>query len=195
MPLATGSTNPVLPVLAVVAAILALVGLLPVAGGLPAIASPAMFSADAIWFTVNLAGPLLLLAAGLRALFPQPSQLRYIAVYAALLTVLGELRLLLGGFHRLTLGWLVMAVCVGVLLLILQRVWIWSLAGGILSGLLLGVWSYGGIVSYTSASAPQFPTLLPVQIIGCLLSLIVAGLYLRVRWTTPPAASDLRVSR
>ena len=181
MPLTTGSTNPILPVLAVVAAILALVGLLPVAGGLPAIASPAMFSADAIWFTVNLAGPLLLLAAGLRALFPQPSQFVYVAVFVALLTVLGEMRLLLAGFHRLTLGWLVMGVCVGILLLILQRVWIWSLAGGILSGLLLGFWSYGGIVSYTSASAPQFPVLLPIQIIGCLLALTVSSLYLRLR--------------
>jgi hypothetical protein len=50
----------------VVAAILAFTGLLPMAGGLPSIASPAIPLADAIWFMANLAGPALLLAAGLR---------------------------------------------------------------------------------------------------------------------------------
>jgi hypothetical protein len=181
MPLAEGSTSPVLPILAIVAAILALVGLLPMAGGLPAIASPAMFSADAIWFTANLAGPLLLLAAGVRLLLSGPSQLVYVGSYIAVLVAIGELRLWLTGFHRLTLGWLVMAVCVGLLLLFLQRFWIWALVGGIWSGLLLGFWSYGGILSYTSASAPKFPMLLPIQIVGCLLAFIVGGLYLRLR--------------
>jgi hypothetical protein len=179
--LTNGSTSSALPILAIVSAIVALVGLLPLAGGLPAIASPALFSADAIWFTVNLAGPLLLLAAGVRLLLPGPSQLVYVSIYIAVLIAIGELRLWLAGFPRLTIGWLMMSVCVGLLLLILQRFWVWALVGGIWSGLLLGFWSYGGIVSYMSASAPQFPMLLPVQIIGCLLTLLVAGLYLRVR--------------
>lgn len=181
MPLTEGSTSPVLPIFAIAAAILALVGLLPMAGGLPAIASPAMFSANAIWFTANLTGPLLLLAAGVRLLLPRPSQLVYVGSYIVILIAIGELRLWLTGFHRLTLGWLVMVVCVGLLLLILQRFWIWALVGGIWSGLLLGFWSYGGILSYTSASASEFPMLLPIQIVGCLLAFITGGLYLHLR--------------
>ncbi len=181
MPLSEGSAGPVLPILAIAAAIFALVGLLPMAGGLPAIASPAVVSADAIWFTANLVGPLLLLAAGVRLLLPGPSQLVYVGFYIAALVAIGEMRLWLTGFHRLALGWLVMAACVGLLLLILQRFWIWALVGGIWSSLLLGFWAYGGILSYTSASTPEFPILLCIQIVGCPLAFIIGGLYLRLR--------------
>ncbi len=167
--------------LAVVTAIVALGGLLPIAGGLPAIASPVIPLADAMWFTANLAGALLLLAAGFQMLFRRATIPRYVCGYTILLIVIGELRLWFAGFHRLTLGWLVMAVCIGVLLIVLRRVWLWALVGGIWSGLILGFWCYGGIVSYVSASAPQFPALLFVQAIGCVSAIVIGLAYLRFR--------------
>ena len=95
-------------VLDVVAAILALMGLLPMAGGLPSIASPAIPFADAIWFMANLAGPALLLAAGLRLALRGITTLWYVSGYTLLLMAAGELRLWMTGFHRLAVGWFVM---------------------------------------------------------------------------------------
>src|SRR5580658_7060150 len=103
----SASRSTVFAVLDVVVSILAMVGLLPIAGGLPSIASPAVFYADAMWFTANLAGPLLLLAAGLRMLLRGVSLIWYVCGYTALVIVVGELRLRLVGFPRLTSGWLV----------------------------------------------------------------------------------------
>lgn len=171
----------------VAVAILVLVGLLPMAGGLPSIASPAIPFADAIWFTANLAGPALLLAAGLRLVLRGMPLLWYVCGYVLLLIVAGELRLRVTGFHRLAWGWLVMALCIGILLLVLRRFWLWAVVGGVWSGLLLGIWSFGGIVAYTSASAALFPTLLVVQIIGMVLALVVGLLHLRLRRPLQPA--------
>jgi hypothetical protein len=176
-----------LSVLDVVAAMLALAGLLPMAGGLPSIASPAIPFADALWFMANLAGPALLLAAGLRLVFRGISVLWYVPGYTLLLMAAGVLRLWMTGFHRLASGWFVMALCIGVLLLILQRFWLWAVVGGLWSGLVLGVWSYGGIVAYTSASAALFPTLLLIQIVGAVMALVVGLLHLRLRRPLQPA--------
>jgi hypothetical protein len=173
-------------ILDVVAAILALAGLLPMAGGLPSIASPAIPFADALWFIANLAGPALLLAAGLRLAFRRIPILWYVSGYTLLLMVAGELRLWMTRFHRLASGWFVMALCIGALLLILRRFWLWAMLGGLWSGLLLGVWSYGGIVAYTSASAALFPTLLLIQIVGAVMALVVGLLHLRFRELNRP---------
>ena len=168
-------------VLDVVAAIPALAGLLPMAGGLPSIASPAIPFADAIWFMANLAGPVLLLAAGLRPALRGIPVLWYVSGYVLLLIVAGEVKFWMAGFHRLASGWFLMALCIGVLLLILRRFWLWAVVGGLWSGLLLGIWSYGGIVAYTTASAALFPTLLLIQIVGAFMALVVGLLHLRLR--------------
>lgn len=162
-------------------AILALIGLLPVAGGLPSIASPAMPFADAIWFTVSLGGPLLLLAAGLKMLFRTFSIRWYVLGYTLLVIVGGGLRLWLTGFHRLAYGWLVMGICIGAALLILRRTWLWGLIGALWSSVLLGIYSYGGIVASLSKAATQFTVLLPVCIVGSVLSLVTGLLHLRLR--------------
>jgi hypothetical protein len=175
-------------VLDVVAAILAVAGLLPMAGGIPSIASPAIPFADAIWFMANLAGPALLLAAGLRLALQGIPVLWYVSGYVLLLMVAGEARFWMTGFHRLASGWFVMALCVGVLLIILRRFWLWAVVGGLWSGLLLGIWSYGGIVAYTSASAVLFPTLLVIQTVGAVMALVVGLLHLRFRQSKQPVS-------
>jgi hypothetical protein len=173
-------------VLDVAAAILALAGLLPMAGGLPSIASPAIPFADVIWFTANLAGPALLLATGLRLLFRGMPMLWYVSGYTVLLMAAGELRFWLTGFHRLAFGWFIMALFIGVLLLILRRFWLWAVVGGLCSGLLLGLWSFGGIVAYKSASAALFPTLLLIQVTGALMALVIGLMHLRFRESKRP---------
>jgi hypothetical protein len=165
----------------VVAAILALTGLLPMAGGLPSIASPAIPLANAIWFMANLAGPALLLAAGLRPALRGVPMFWYISGYTVLFMAAGELRLWMTGFHRLAAGWFVMAFCIGVLLLILRRFWLWAVVGGLWSAVLLGIWSIAGIVGYVSASSAQFPALLAIQIVGAIVSLVVGLLHLRLQ--------------
>jgi hypothetical protein len=163
------------------AAILALIGLLPVAGGLPSIASPAVPFADAMWFTVSLGGPLLLLAAGLKMLFRTWSVRWYVLGYTFLVIVGGGLRLWFAGFHRLAHGWLIMAICIGAMLLTLRRIWLWGLIGGVWSGMLLGICSYGNIAGYLSAAAPLFPVLLPIDIVGCVSAFTIGLLHVRLR--------------
>jgi len=53
----------------------------------------------------------------------------FVLLYTALICVLGTLLLQLVGFHLLIGGWLVMAFCVGGLLLLLNRPWLWAVAG------------------------------------------------------------------
>jgi hypothetical protein len=139
--------------------------------------------ADAIWFTLNLAGPALLLGAGLRLVFKGIPVVRYVCLYVLLIMTAGGLRLWLTGFHRLFLGWLVMSLCIGMLLLILQQLWLWGAVGGIVSGLLLGVLSWGGLVGYLSASSALFPSLLPIQISGAVAALVVGLLHIRHRYS------------
>lgn len=165
----------------VAVATLVLVGLLPMAGGLPSIAPPAIPFANAIWFIANLTGPALLLAAGLRLALRGMPSLWYVTGYTVLLIATGELRLWETGFHRLASGWFIMAVGIGLLLFVLRYFWLWAVVGGVWSGLLLGIWSFGGIVAYTSASAALFPTLLIIQIFGAIMALLVGLLHLRFR--------------
>ena len=160
--------------------------MLPMAGGLPSIAPPAVPFSDAIWFTVNLAGPALLLAAGLRLVLRRMSWYLYLSGYTLLLLIAGELRLFATGFHQLALGWLVMALCIALLLLLFRRVWVWGVVGGLWSGLLLGVWVIGGITAYSSATTVLFPTLLAIQITGAITAPVVGVLHFRLRIRLQP---------
>src|ERR1700685_3491073 len=129
----------------------------------------------------NLAGPALLLAAGLRPALRGVPMFWYISGYTVLFMAAGELRLWMTGFHRLAAGWFVMAFCIGVLLLILRRFWLWEVVGGLWSAVLLGIWSTAGIVAYASARAPLFPNLLVIQIVGAVMALVVGLLHVRLR--------------
>ena len=173
-------------VLDVLAAVLALVGLLPMAVGLLSMGLPSTSFADALWLIANLAGPALLLAAGLRLALRGIPMLWYVISYTLVLMAAGDLRLWTTGFHRLASGWFVMALCVGALLLVLRRFWLWAVVGGLWSGLLLSIWAFGGVVAYTSASAPLFPTLLVIQIVGAVMALGVGLLHLRLRGRPQP---------
>jgi hypothetical protein len=170
-----------LSILAVGVGIIALLGLLPMAWGLPSIASSTIPFADAIWFTANLVWPLLLICAGLRILFRSMMTFWFVVSYAILIIIAGGLTLWPPGFNRFTAGWLTMTLCVGVLLLILRRLSLWALIGAVGSSLLLGFLAYLGIFSYISAPESQFSTLLPMQLIGCVLSIAVAFQYRRLR--------------
>jgi len=178
----------VFSVLDVTAALLALMGLLPMAGGLPSISSPVVPFADTLWFVANLAGPALLLAAWLRPAFRGIPMLLYVLGYTLLLAVTGGLRLWATGFHRLAYGWLIMACCVGTLLLLMRRFWLWAVVGAFWSGLLLSVWVFVGVVTYTSANATLFPTLLVIQIVGAVVALGGGLLHLRHRGRLQPEA-------
>jgi hypothetical protein len=168
-----------LSVLDAVAALLALAGLLPVAGGLPSITSPSSSFANELWFLLNLAGPALLLAAGLRPSLRRIPMLWYISGYTCLWMIAGGVRLRTIGFHRLLPAWLITFLCIAVLLLLLRRVWLWAIVGGLWSTLLLGTYAVGGIVAYVSAGASSFPTLLVIQLIAAITSLVAGVLHLR----------------
>lgn len=173
----------ILPLLDILAASLAFIGLLPVAGGLPGIASQGQPLTDGIWLTINLAGPLLLLAGGTTLLFQKIPTRLFVLVYTALICVLGTLRLQLIGFHLLIGGWLVMAFCVGGLLLLLKRPWLRTLAGTAWCVLILGIWSVGGAISFLSTETQQLSLFLPLQIVALILTLALLILNIRARRT------------
>jgi hypothetical protein len=178
------------PILDVGVAVLSLVWLIPISGALPAIAAPAFPFADTVWLTANLAGSLLFLAAGPRMFLSRVPSGWYVGGYTALLIVSGELNLWRsGGFRRLGVGWLLMALFVGVMLLLLRRFWLWALVGGLWSGLVLGVWSYGGIVGFLSDSS-GFPAFLPLPMVGCVADTVVGLLHLRFRRPAPGDRDD-----
>src|SRR5438445_13852801 len=106
------SRTRILSILDILGSSVALIGLLPIAGGLPGIASQGQPLIDGIWFTVNLGGALLLLAGGMQLLLRRVRLHLFVLLYAALIGTLGTLRLQLGGFQLLVGGWLVMALCV-----------------------------------------------------------------------------------
>lgn len=164
-----------------VASVVALIGLLPIAGGLPSIAAPAIPFGNAIFFTAILGGALLLLASGPKMVIPTTFSRWYVLVYTALVAAMGAARLLWTGFPNLVAGWLVMAGCIGGLLLILRRFWIWAVVGGIWNSLLLGTFSYFEILSYLSTPTQQFSYLLPVHLFGCVFAALVGFLNLRFR--------------
>jgi hypothetical protein len=173
----------ILPVLDILASSLALIGLLPVAGGLPGIASQGQPFTDGVWFAINLAGALLLLAGGTKLLLRKVPMRLFVLLYTALICVLGTLRLQLVGFHLLIGGWLVMAFCVGGLLLLLNRPWLWAVAGTAWCVLLLGVWSVGGVISFLSTETQRLSFFLPLQIVAFVITLVLLVLNIRVRGT------------
>jgi hypothetical protein len=167
----------ILPSLDVVTALIALCGLLPIAGGLPGVASQGQPIVDGIWFTVNLGGALLLLAGGVKLLLRKAPLHIFVLIYAAFIGMSGTLRLELAGFQLLVGGWLLMAFCVGGLLLALRSPWLWAVVGATWCVLLLGFWSVGGVIGFLSIETRQFSPFLPLQILAFVLALMVLGLH------------------
>jgi hypothetical protein len=171
----------ILSVLDILASSLALIGLLPIVGGLPGIASQGQPLTDGIWFIINLGGALVLLAGGTKLLLPKVPVRLFVLFYTALISVLGTLRLQLVGFHLLIGGWLVMVFGVGGLLLLLNRPWLWAVAGTAWCVLLLGVWSAGGVIGFLSIETQRLSFFLPLQIVALVITLVLLVLNIRFR--------------
>lgn len=165
----------------VTAGLLVCSALLSVAGGLPSIASVGQPLVDGIWFTLNLGGPLVLLAGGLKMLFQQFRSSVFILVFACSIGTLGIVRLLVTGFQILLPGWVLMVLCIGGLLHALKRPWIWATAGTMWCVLILGVWSVAGIVSFVSTETQELSLFLPLQVVGFVLVLVLLFFHLRLR--------------
>lgn len=171
----------ILPSLDVVASLLALSGLLPIAGGLPGIASAGQPLIDGAWFTINLGGALLLLAGGMKLMLQRVQVNVFVLFYIALVAVFGTLRLQPAGFRFLIGGWVLMAFCIGGLLLWLRRAWLWATTGAIWCVLLLGVWSIGGVISFLSTETQQLSFFLPLHIAAFVFVLVLFVIHLRCR--------------
>jgi hypothetical protein len=175
----------ILPSLDILASLFAIFGLLPIAGGLPSIASQGQPIIDGIWFTVNMGGAFLLLAGGIKLLIPRVQAHLFAVVYAVCIGISGTIYLELANFHLLDGGWFLMALCVGVLLFMLRRPWFWAITGAVWCVLLLGLWSIGGIISFFATETQLLSLFLPFQIIAFVSALILLALHLRY-WKTWP---------
>lgn len=76
-----------------------------------------------------------------------------------------------------------MAFCVGGLLFLLKRPWLWAVAGTAWCVLLLGVWSVGGVISFFSTETQRLSFFLPLQIMAFVMTLVLLVLNIRVRGT------------
>ena len=75
-----------------------------------------------------------------------------------------------------------LGVALGGMLMLLRSPVAWAVLGAAWSACLLGFWSYGGLLSFTSAAAPQFPIFFPFQVVsllGVVVMLVVHALQLR----------------
>jgi hypothetical protein len=169
----------ILPSLDIVAALVALWGLLPLAGGLPSIASTGEPLADGIWFTVSLGGAFLLLAGGINQLLPTVQSPWFVVIYVASIGLLGIMRLQFTGFNRLAPGWLVLVFCVGGLLLVQRRPWIWATTGAAWCTVLLALSVTVATIAHATDGV-RFPFFLPLLMVGC--GLAIASLVLHVRY-------------
>jgi hypothetical protein len=171
----------ILPSLDVTASLVALAGLLPMAGGLPGIASQGQPLMDSLWFTANLGGALLLLAGGMKLILRKIQSHTFVGCYAAFIGGLGTLRLEMAGYRLLIPGWLIMTLCVGGLLFSLRRAWLWVVVGSIWCLIVLGFWSVGGVISFLSTETQELSLFLPLQIAAVVFVLVLLVVHLKGR--------------
>jgi hypothetical protein len=165
----------------VLESLLALYVLLPIAGALPGIASEGQPLVDSLWFGINLCGPLILLAGGLKGWFGKMRFGSFAVAFACVVALLGAFALQLGGFHRLIAGWILMTLYLAGLLVSLRRPWLWAIVGTTWSLFLLGTWSTVSTIGFITTETQQFSFFLPLQVLAFGLSLVVLFLHLRYR--------------
>ena len=154
--------------------------MLPIAFGLPSMTGPAAPFADAIWLTGVLAGPALWLAAGPRRLL-RISLRAYVLGYTVLLLAAGLLGFGLTISRRLSLGWLVMTLCIALMLMLLSLQWRWAVVGALWSSLSL-VWAaYGLAWAFLSAPTAVFPTPIVAYAAGAVTAFAMSVAHLRLR--------------
>lgn len=173
------TTNWILPALDVSASLLTLFVCLPIAGGLPAVASSPGSWADGLWFLMTLGGAFLLLAGGLKLLFRQAPIRFFVVLYTLMISALGILRLHGSGFSSLVGGWFFMALCVGGLLFSLHQPWLWATGGAAWSVLLLGFLSVVSIRSFLKTETERFSFFMPLTAVACLFVLVLLVFHLR----------------
>jgi len=171
----------ILPSMDVLISLLAFFGLLPLAGGLPGIASQGQPLGDGSWFTVILGGALLFLAGGMKMLLRKAPLRLFILLYASSIALIGTLRLYLAGFHFLVAGWLLMTLCVGGILFSLRRPRLWAVAGATWCALLLGACAAAGVVGFLTIETRQLSLFLPLQIVSFAFALVLLVIHLRRR--------------
>ncbi len=127
------------PLLAIAAAAAGIAGLLPLAFGMAGVAPPLFPLGNGVFFLVILGGPLLLLASGFHVLATRLSKRWFLAAFTALLVTAGlELFWKIPG-HGLLLNWIAMSLVVVLITVALRRSWLWAVAGGVWTGVLLGL--------------------------------------------------------
>ena len=169
------------PLCAVAAAVAGLVGLLPLAFGMPAVALPLFPLASGLFFLVMLGGPLLLLASGQRLVETRLSKRWFLVLFMVLLITVGlALSRKLPG-HQFLLDWVAMSLALVLIAAALRHSWLWAVAGGVWTGVLLGLASLQTAVDYFSPSshgtpAPWWPLWLLDSVLA-FTTVVVAFIY------------------
>jgi TRAP-type mannitol/chloroaromatic compound transport system permease large subunit len=94
---------------------------------------------------------------------------------------LGTLRLYLVGFDFLVPGWLLMALCVGGILISLRRPRLSAAIGAAGCALLLGASSVVGVVGFLTIETRQFSLFLSLQTVAFVLALLLLVMHVRRR--------------
>lgn len=141
---------------------------------------------DAILFAGILGGALLMLAGGVKVLLRKVRLRLFVSLYAILIGVLGALSLELVGLHSLVAGWILMAGCVGGLLLSLRRRWHWTIAGTTSCITSCIVLLGGCIIGFFFAGAQALSSVVPLLVVPLLsvaivLTLLLLALHIRYR--------------
>lgn len=145
--------------------------------GLIMIASPAIPFADALWLTLHLVGPMLLLAAGLRSLLYRVPGIVFICGFCVIWILIGIYFTRITGYNRLAVGWVEMIVFVGVVLLALRKTKWWAVIGSTWTAILLSAYTFSTIrlyvlTVYRTASFPSLSLILLIEPLIAVLTII-----------------------
>lgn len=156
----------------------ALLALLPVTGALAGLAGGTHLS-DAVWFLINLGGPLIVIGSGIYGFVLHIKKALFTLAYTLLVTAGGLINLKVTGFDRLMLGWSLCAIAVGALMLAVKSRRACTITGVVWSLCLLGMWCYGGVVSSLRHGSTAFVMRTALLIASLLAMLMLMLVHLR----------------
>lgn len=175
------NTNRTVTILALVASTLSLGALLPLAFGMTSMARTFFPLGNALFLSVTLSGPLLLLAAGLHGVAASISKRRFLAAFMVLLVIVGLALFWRFPGHGLLPDWIAMSLAVVLIAAALSQSWLWAVVGGAWTGLLLGLASVQTAVEFLSPAyrgSPEWRW--PLWFLGCILA-VTTGIVAFVR--------------